>query len=104
MAFLTKRLQLSSLMRYPWPFEQPDPILQASLDIALNCLEATKQAYPYSMTEVVCARITLDEWLVGGRKCRHRIWLANKAIVAIETNQQLPGPIAKRAVGPRYLT
>jgi len=91
-------------MRYPWPFEQPDPILQASLDIALNCLEATKQAYPYSMTEEVCARITLDEWLVGGRKCRHRIWLANRAIVAIETNQQLPGPIAIRAVGPRYLT
>jgi len=66
-------------MRYPWPFEQPDPVLQASLDIALSYLEATKQAYPYSMTEVVCARIILDEWLVGSQKCRHRIWLANKA-------------------------
>jgi hypothetical protein len=104
MAFLTKRLQLSSLMRYPWPFEQPDPVLQASLDIALSYLEATKQAYPYSMTEVVCARIILDEWLVGSQKCRHRIWLANKAIVAIETKQPLPGPVAVRAAGPRYLT
>ena len=55
-------------MRYPWPFEQPDPVLQASLDIALGYLEATRQAYPYSMTEVVCARIILDERLVGGHK------------------------------------
>ncbi|MET3844024.1 hypothetical protein [Bradyrhizobium sp. OAE829] len=91
-------------MRYPWPFESPDPVLQASLDIALDYLEATRQAYPYSMTEVVCARIILDEWLTGGRKCRHQIWLANKAIVAIETKQPPPGPVAVRAAGPRYLT
>jgi hypothetical protein len=91
MAFLTKRLQLSSLMRYPWPFEQPDPVLQASLDIALGYLEATKQAYPYSITEVNCARIILDEWLVGGHKCRHQLWLVNKAIVAVGTKQPLPG-------------
>ncbi|MET3840583.1 hypothetical protein ABIE49_002661 [Bradyrhizobium sp. OAE829] len=88
-------------MRYPWPFEQPDPVLQSSLDIALAYLEATRQAYPYSMTEAVCARIILDEWLAANRKCRHRIWLANKAIVAIESKQSAPG-LAIRALGPRF--
>ena len=90
-------------MPQPWPFEQPDPVLQSSLDIALDYLELTKQAYPFSKTEVSCARVILDEWLRGGWR-RHPIWLANKAIVAIETKQPMLEPVAIRAAGPRYLS
>jgi hypothetical protein len=57
-----------------------------ALDIALDYLKATEQAsYPY-LTEIVCGRVILDEWLTGLR--RHPLWLANKAIVAIERNSR----------------
>jgi hypothetical protein len=91
-------------MPHLWPFQQPDPVLQSALDIALHYLEFTKQAHPFSQTEVACARVILDEWLVGGRHQRHPLWLANKAIVAIETKQPTLGPVAVRAPGPRFLT
>jgi hypothetical protein len=90
-------------MPYPWPFENPDPVLQSSLDIALDYLGLTKQGYDFSTTEVACARVILDQWLVGGRRNRHRVWLANKAIVAVETKQPMLPPVAIRAAGPRYL-
>jgi hypothetical protein len=51
---------------YAWPFEKPDPVLQRSLDIALNYLEVTALTRPDGMTEVACARVILDEWLIGG--------------------------------------
>jgi hypothetical protein len=91
-------------MPHLWPFEQPDPVLQSALDIALHYLEFTKQAFPFSQTEVACARVILDEWLVGGRRQRHQLWLANKAIVAIEIKQPMLGPVAVRAPGPRFPT
>ena len=88
-------------MPYHWPFEQPDPVLQYALDIALDYLEFTKQADLYSQTKLACARVILDEWMVGGRQQRHPLWLANKAIVAIETGQPMLEPVAVRATGPR---
>jgi hypothetical protein len=91
--------KMSGIMSYPWPFEQPDPVLQRALEIAVNYLDSTKQAYPFSVTEIACGRVILDEWLTGKR--RHPLWLANKAIVAIESKQPMLGPVAVRAAGPR---
>ena len=34
-------------MPYPWPLEKPDVALQEALDIALDYLEFTGQAYPW---------------------------------------------------------
>jgi hypothetical protein len=72
---------------YPWPIEDPDGKLQAALDIALDYLEFTKQAYPFSQIERVCVEVILRAWLAG---VRHRIKLANYAIVAIERKQPPP--------------
>jgi hypothetical protein len=77
-------------MPYPWPFEAPDPVLQSALDIALRYFELTNQAHPFSTAQVACARVILDERLTG--EWRHALWLANKAIVAIETKQPMLGP------------
>ena len=66
---------------YPWPVEDTDGKLQSALDIAVDYLEFTRQAYPFSMVEKICASIILDAWKAG---VRHRIRLANYAIVAIE--------------------
>jgi hypothetical protein len=91
-------------MAYPWPFEQPDPVLQKALDIALDYLETTGQVSPLSLTETACGRVILDEWLTGPKR-RHPLWLANKAIVAIEMKQPiLLKPVAVRAAGPRFLS
>jgi hypothetical protein len=68
-------------MPYPFPQAMGDPALQQALDIAMDYLEYTGQSFPYSETERVCALTILNEWHSGKR---HRIWLANKAIVAIE--------------------
>jgi hypothetical protein len=73
-------------MAYPFPTAAQDPVLQQALDIAMDYLECTGQAYPYSETERLCALTILNEWHSGKR---HRIWLANKAITAIE---QATGP------------
>jgi hypothetical protein len=90
------------MMAYPWPFEQPDPRLQKSLDIALGYLESTTQNSADPATETTCARVILDAWLEGKR--RHPLWLANKAIVAIETKQPLLQPVPIRFAGPRFLS
>jgi len=56
-----------------------------ALAIALQYLELTKQAYPYSEIRWTCAQVIADEWNAGKR---HRIWLANKAIAAIENSRR----------------
>ena len=71
---------------YPWPTEDPDGELQSALDIALDYLGFTGQAYPYSTTERVCAYIILAAWRAGAR---HKIRLANCAILAIEKKQPI---------------
>jgi hypothetical protein len=66
-------------MPYPWPVT--DPVLQQALDIALNYLEKTDQLVLFRETQWVCAGVIWDAWKSG---TRHRIKLANYAIVAIE--------------------
>jgi len=66
---------------YPWPIANPDPKLQEALDVAPDYLEFTGQTSPYSEVEMACATIILGVWEIG---IRHRIRMANCAIVAIE--------------------
>jgi hypothetical protein len=67
-------------MPYPFPHAS-DPALQMALDIALDYLEFTGQAFPFTQTERLCALTILNEWHRGNR---HVIWLANKAIFTVE--------------------
>jgi hypothetical protein len=65
------------------PHETPIPIsvMQKSLAIAMHYLIKTGQAYPLSQTRHFCAEVMYQEWNVGRR---HPVWLANKAIGALE--------------------
>lgn len=71
-------------MPYPWPLDNPDVALQDALDIALDYLEFTGQAYPFSETERLCAHTIMSAWRAG---TTHRIRLANDAICVIEKRQ-----------------
>ena len=71
-------------MPYLWPLANPDLVLDDALDIALDYLEFTGQAFPFSETQRLCAHIILQSWHSG---TRHRIRLANDAINAIEKRQ-----------------
>lgn len=64
---------------YPWPFVEA--VLQEALDIAMDYLEFTGQAYPFSEVQRACANTILKSWRAG---TKHRIRLANDAINAIE--------------------
>jgi hypothetical protein len=71
-------------MPYPWPVEDADVTLQ---DIAMDYLEVTGQADPLHKTEKACAQIILMVWRAGNK---HKIKLANYAIVAVE---RMPPPL-----------
>ena len=47
---------------YPWPIANPDPKLQEALDIAMDYLELTGQASPYTEVEMACATIIQGIW------------------------------------------
>jgi hypothetical protein len=49
-------------MQYPWPLAEADIVLDEALDIALDYLEFTRQAYPFSETQQVCADTILQSW------------------------------------------
>lgn len=68
----------------PWPIADPDVVLQEALDIALDYLEFTGQAFPFSETQRICAHTILLAWRAGPK---HRIKLANYAINALENRQ-----------------
>lgn len=68
-------------MDYRWPLPHPDPLLDESLDIALNYLEATGQAKADDDTQHVVAGSVLAAWLQGAR---HKLRLANVGIVAAQ--------------------
>jgi hypothetical protein len=70
---------------YPWPFAETDMTLEEALNIAMDYLELTRQAYPFSETQRICARVILQSWRQG---TRHRIRLANDAIRVIEALQK----------------
>ena len=71
-------------MAYSWPIQEVDRRMDEALDIALDYLERTGQAYPFSTTQKVCANTIVLSWRRG---TRHRIRLANDAINAIEKKQ-----------------
>ena len=74
-------------MAYPWPLT--DPVLQESLDIALDYLEFTGQATPFIPTQWLCANAILTGWSNGERR---RVALANFAIEVIEK-----GPFTRKS-------
>lgn len=65
----------------PFDFTLPIPLIQQSLDMAMSYLQKTGQAYPISQTQNFCSDVIFEEWKNGRR---HPVWLANKAIVALE--------------------
>jgi len=67
-------------MLYPWPI-LGSAALQEGLDIAMDYLEFTDQAAPLVETQRICVNAILAAWHDG---TRHRIKLANCAIVAVE--------------------
>jgi hypothetical protein len=67
-------------MSYLFPIPQV-PALEDALDIAMDYLERTGQAFPLSQTERFCGQVIFEEWATGRR---HRVWLANRAIGAVE--------------------
>jgi hypothetical protein len=73
---------------YPWLIADADVTLQEALEIAMYYLESTGQAFPFSKTEKACAQIILMAWRAG---TKHRIKLADYAIVAVE--QKMPPPL-----------
>jgi hypothetical protein len=71
-------------MAYSWPVQEVDLRMDEALDIALDYLEYTRQASPFSTTQKVCANAIVLSWRRG---TRHRIRLANDAINAIEKKE-----------------
>jgi hypothetical protein len=75
-------------MMYPWPLGECHHTLNEALEIAMDYLQLTRQAYPYSETQVWAADAILAAWRSG---VRHKIRLANYAIGAVESKKQLNG-------------
>jgi hypothetical protein len=75
-------------MMYPWPLAECHHTLNEALEIAMDYLQLTRQAYPYSETQVWAADAILAAWRSG---VRHKIRLANYAIGAVESKKQLNG-------------
>lgn len=59
--------------------------MQKSLAIAMHYLVETGQAYPLSQTRRFCAEVMRHEWRTGRQ---HPVWLANKAIVALQRTRK----------------
>ena len=75
-------------MMYPWPLAECHHTLNEALEIAMDYLQLTRQAYPYSETQVWAADAILAAWRSG---VRHKRRLANYAIGAVESKKQLNG-------------
>jgi hypothetical protein len=75
-------------MMYPWPLAECHHTLNEVLKIAVDYLQLTRQAYPYSETQVWAAEAILAAWRSG---VRHKIRDANYAIGAVEGKNQLNG-------------
>ena len=73
------------LMRHPWPLSETSPespAFEGALDIAMEYLEQTGQALNYVYISRLAARTIEREWYRG---VRHKIALANAAIVVVES-------------------
>jgi hypothetical protein len=84
-------------MLYPWPLTDLHTTLNESLEIAMDYLEGTGQAHPYSETQVEVAEAILTAWRSG---VRHRIRLANVGINAVLRKQE-PKPPDMESSYPR---
>jgi hypothetical protein len=69
-------------MRYPWPVT--DTALDDALYIAMRYLESSGFCDDYARVERKAVGVILDSWRAG---VRHPIYLANKAIVAVERGE-----------------
>lgn len=82
LAFLdSEESRVLVMLLYPWPLAELHTTLNESLEIAMDYLEGSGQAYPYSETQVKAAGAILVAWRAGAR---HRIRLANIGIMAVE--------------------
>jgi hypothetical protein len=68
-------------MLYPWPLDVDSRLLGEALEIAMDYLERTGQAYPFAAIQQICAFTIHNAWREGRR---HKLRLANDAIRAIE--------------------
>jgi hypothetical protein len=86
-------------MFYPWPGHKREGVLFEALDIAVYYLTRTGQTDPH--VEALAASLILGAYNHG---IRHRIALANYAIVRIErASRHDPAP-ALRSVYPRMFS
>jgi hypothetical protein len=69
-------------MMYPWPVH--DPVLDDALYIAMRYLEQAGFGNDYTHVERKAASVIFCHWRDGKR---HPIYLANKAIVAVEKGE-----------------
>jgi hypothetical protein len=76
-------------MRLPWPSIDSDIVLYQALDIAMAYLENTGQEHDHDALKMRAATMILASY---DRGVRHRIRLANDAIVALTT---APIPLEK---------
>jgi len=72
-------------------FDPPEPVVFDAFQIALVYLVKTGQAEDTVEVQHELARAIVCEWNAGKH---HRIWLANKAIIAFQrkANQRAPWP------------
>jgi hypothetical protein len=82
-------------MMYPWPLAECHHTLNEALEIAMDYLELTRQASPYSETQVWAADAILAAWRSG---VRHKIRLAN---YAIGNPASVPTPSGRDAPGAK---
>jgi hypothetical protein len=68
-------------MLYPWPLDVDGNLLSEALEIAMDYLERTGQAYPFSAVQQLCAFTINNAWRDGRR---HKRRLANDAVRAVE--------------------
>jgi hypothetical protein len=69
-------------MLLPWPITDSDAVMYEALDIAMAYLERTGRVGDPEAVQAMAASVILSSY---GRGVRHRIRLANNAIVALET-------------------
>ena len=84
LAFLLRNGSSSEYHEVSLALAAPHPVLDDVVDIALDYLEATGQARIGDDTQYLVASAVLSPWLAGKR---HRIRLANDAILAVERAQ-----------------
>jgi hypothetical protein len=82
-------------MRLPWPSIDSDIVLYQALDIAMAYLETTGQRDDHDAMKMRAATLILASY---DRGVRHRIRLANDAIVAL-TSTPIALELEKNAIG-----